>query len=56
MPTKHIQDSTWRKIEEEHVKAVIATKKSIKDSEILNMIILKGIEAITDEDYKKLIK
>lgn len=54
MPTKHIPDATWRKVEKEHVKAVIATKKSIKDSEILNMLILKGLEAITEEDYRRL--
>lgn len=54
MPTKHIPDSTWRKVEKEHVKAVVATKKSIKDSEILNMLILKGLEEITEDDYLRL--
>lgn len=56
MPTKHIPESTWRKVEKETVRAVIATQKSIKDTEVLNLLILKGIEAITDEDYKKLKK
>lgn len=54
MPTKHIPESTWRKVEKETVRAVIATQKSIKDTEVLNLLILKGIETITDEDYKKL--
>jgi hypothetical protein len=54
MPTKHIPDSTWRKVEKEHVKAVVATKQSLKDSDILNMLILKGLETIEEEDYVRL--
>lgn len=54
MPTKHIPDSTWRKVEKEMVRAVVATQKPIKDTKVLNLLILKGIEKITDEDYKKL--
>lgn len=54
MPTKHIPDATWRKVEKEHVKAVIATKRGLKDSEILNILILKGLETITEEDYTRL--
>lgn len=56
MPTKHIQESTWRKIEKETVKAVIETQKSIKDTEMLDALILKGLEEITKEDYKKIKK
>jgi len=54
MPTKHIPDTTWRKVEKETVRAVVATQRSIKDTEVLNLLILKGIEAVKDEDYKKL--
>lgn len=54
MPTKHIPDATWRKVEKETVRAVVTTQRSIKDTEVLNLLILKGIEAIKDEDYKKL--
>lgn len=54
MPTKHIDDSTWRKVEKEHVKAVVATQKSLKDTEILRILINKGLETITEEDYRKL--
>ena len=56
MPTKHIDDVTWRKVEKEHVKAVIATQKSLKDTEILKMLINKGLESITEDDYSSLIK
>lgn len=51
MPTKHIDDLTWKKVQEEHVKAVILTKISIKDTEILKILIKKGLENITEEDY-----
>lgn len=53
MPTKHIPDATWRKVEKEMVRAVVATQTPIKDTEVLNILILKGIEAVTDDDYKK---
>ncbi|MBZ2191652.1 hypothetical protein JFJ09_05450 [Pseudoalteromonas arctica] len=56
MPTKHIDDVTWRKIEKEHVKAVIATQKSLKDTDILRILINKGLETINEDDYQELIK
>lgn len=56
MPSKHIPDETWRKVEQETVKAVIKTRKSIKDTEMLNLLILKGLEQIEEEDYKKVIR
>lgn len=56
MPTKHIDEKTWRKVEKEHVKAVIATQKSIKDTDILRVLINKGLEVITEDEYEKLIK
>jgi hypothetical protein len=54
MPSKHVPDSTWRKVEKETVKAVISTQKSIKDTEMLNALIIKGLENMTEEDYKKI--
>lgn len=56
MPTKHVSDTTWRKVEKETVKAVTQTATPLKDTEILNLLILKGIEAITEEDYEMLSK
>lgn len=53
MPTKHIDDATWRKVEKEVVKAVIATKKGFKDAEIIKILLNKGIEEITEDDYIK---
>lgn len=56
MPSKHIDEGTWQKVEQETVKAVIATKTSIKDTEVLKMLILKGLEQITEEDYIDFLK
>lgn len=51
MPTKHIDEPTWRKVEKELVRAVTTTKRSFKEAEILKILINKGIENITEEDY-----
>ncbi|MFV2028586.1 hypothetical protein [Neisseria sp. S1] len=54
MPSKHIQDKTWEKVKDEFVKAVVTTKAGFKETEILNLLILKGIENVKDEDYIRL--
>lgn len=51
MPSKHIQNPTWDKVEEQYKRAIIATKTSFKETEILNLIINKGLESISEEDY-----
>lgn len=56
MPSKHIDDTTWRKVEKEHVKAVVATQSSLKDTEILKILISKGLECVKDEDYEIFVK
>lgn len=53
MPSKHIQDKTWERVKAEFVKAVVTTKAGFKETEILNLLIEKGIETITEEDYIK---
>jgi len=56
MPTKHIDEETWRKVEQAAVKATIATKRSIKETEMLRWLILKGLSEITEADFEKLAK
>lgn len=56
MPTKHIDDITWRKVEKELVKAVVSTQTSIKDVDILKILINVGIKNIDKSDYKELTK
>ena len=43
MPVKHIDEETWRKVEKKTVEAVIATKKSVKEGEMLKRLILIGL-------------
>ena len=51
MQTKHIDYIKLKKVQEEHVKAVVLTKMSIKDTEILKILIKKGLDNVTDDDY-----
>ena len=53
MPSKHIQDTVWEDVKREYVRAVVTTKSGFKETEILNLLIKKGIEAVKDEDYIK---
>lgn len=52
MPTKHIPDHTWRKVEKATVKAVLATQKPVKDSDMLNYLILKGLSATQADNWQ----
>jgi len=56
MPTRHINDKTWRDVEKETVKIIVNTQKSVKEVEVLNLLIKLGLENITEEDYEKLAK
>ena len=51
MPSKHVDEQTWKKVQDETVKAVIATKTSLKDTEVLKILIKKGLEHINESDY-----
>lgn len=52
MPVKHIPEAIWRKVEKELVKAVIETKKPVKESQILEVILKVGIKNVTTKDYQ----
>ena len=56
MPTKHIDDKAWRKIQDLTVKTVIATQKPIKETDILHYVLKKGLEDVTVEELKTLAK
>ena len=53
MPTNHIPDKIWRMVEKEHVKAVTKTQRPFKESEIIEILLRKGISAIEVEDYER---
>lgn len=56
MPTKHIDDATWRKVESETVKAVTTTRAALKDTEVLKILILKGLQHVKEEDYMEFLR
>ncbi|MGY4025876.1 hypothetical protein ACW5WQ_07965 [Aeromonas rivuli] len=56
MPTKHIDDATWRRVETETVKAVTTTRAALKDTEVLKILILKGLANVTEDDYLEYLK
>jgi hypothetical protein len=56
MPTKHIREDTWDKIEKIRIKGIIETKTDIKEKDILDLILRKGIEKIDEADIDKLTK
>lgn len=53
MATKHIKDTTWTKVEKMTVKAVIETKTSIKETEMLDYLINLGLEKFAEEDFQR---
>ncbi|MGL5343196.1 MAG: hypothetical protein ACRC9O_00775 [Plesiomonas sp.] len=53
MPSKHIEQRIWQKVQDATVKAVIQTKVSIKDTEILKLLIIKGLSTISEEEIKE---
>lgn len=56
MPNKHIDEATWRKVEKETVKAVVQLQASVKDTEVLRWLILRGLEEMSPEDYERFHK
>lgn len=51
MPSKHIDEMTWRKVEKETLRAIKEVEIYFKETDVLKMLILKGLETIEDEDY-----
>lgn len=56
MPSKHIDKTIWEKVEKETVKAVLETKQNVKDTKMLNYLILKGLNEMTEKDYMEITK
>jgi TnpA family transposase len=49
MPVKHIDDETWKKIEQKTVKEIIKTSKSVKEGKMLKDLILIGLKHYDEE-------
>lgn len=52
MPTKHIDEETWKKVEKKMVDVVIETKKSIKEGKLLKQLILIGLKHYDEEQFQ----
>lgn len=55
MPSKHVNDDTWRLVEKETVKAIKELEKAVPETKVMDFLIRKGIEAVEVEDYRELI-
>jgi hypothetical protein len=55
MPTKHIDEETWRKIEKKTVEAIIQTNKSVKEGDMLKRLILIGLKHYDEEQKYKTV-
>jgi len=51
MPTKHIDDETWKKVEKKMVDIIIETKTSIKEGKLLKQLILIGLKHYDEEKF-----
>jgi hypothetical protein len=49
MPSKHIDDETWRKIEKKTVEEIVKTQKHIKETDMLKRLVLIGLKHFNDE-------
>ncbi|GAB1661544.1 TPA: hypothetical protein ACU18R_001926 [Mannheimia haemolytica] len=54
MPTKHIESELWQQIEERTVETIMQAQVMIKETDILQEIIKKGLQHISIEELKQL--
>ena len=52
MPSKQIDEKTWDKVKDQFVRAVILTKTSLKETDILKLLINKGVESIKGKNNR----
>lgn len=53
MPTKHIDTELWQRIEEKTVETIMQTKVMVKETEILQEIIRKGLQHISIQELSQ---
>ncbi len=57
MPTKHISDAVWDKVQKETYQTVITTGTVVKEEQVLKQLILKGLSTLkTESDYKEMAR
>ncbi|WP_101776051.1 hypothetical protein [Pasteurella oralis] len=55
MPTKHIDAELWQKVEEKTVDVIVRVKTMIKETDILQVVLRKGLEQITDDELTQYV-
>ncbi|MGR3808158.1 hypothetical protein [Pasteurella testudinis] len=50
MPAKYINETAWKKIEELTLSTIIQTKSMLKETEVLQVVIEKGLQQLSDDD------
>lgn len=53
MPTKHIESELWQQIEAKTVETIMQAQVMIKETDILQEIIKKGLKHISIEELKQ---
>ena len=52
MPSKHIDSSIWREVEDKTVFLIGELGRPIRDTEVLKYLIVKGLQTLTSEELK----
>ena len=52
MPTKHIEDKIWQRVEKLTVHAVQLLERPIKDTEVLQWLVIQGLANMSDKELE----
>ena len=52
MPSKHIDSSIWREVEDKTVFLIGELGRPIRDTEVLKYLIVKGLQTLTSDELK----
>jgi len=52
MPSKHIDSSIWREVEDKTVFLIGELGRPIRDTEVLKYLIVKGLQTLTSEELR----
>jgi possible filamentous phage ctx rstr-like repressor len=55
MLTKHIEIELWQQVEAKTIETIIQTKVMVKETDILQEIIRKGLQHISTEELRQYV-
>lgn len=56
MPTKHVDDEVWSDVIQKTVDTIVHCKLMIKETDVLQVLIRKGLETITLDELTEYAK